>query len=41
MATSGLSWSSEFGPSPCVAPGAVMKGLAGPTIKPKKKAETT
>ncbi len=41
MATSGLSWSSEFGPSPCVTPGAVRKGLAGPIISPKKKADTT
>ena len=41
MATSGLSCSSELGPRPWVTPGAVLKGLAGPTISPKKNAETT
>ena len=30
MATSGLSWSSEFGPSPCAAPGAVRNGIGRP-----------
>ena len=42
MATSGLSCNRALGPAPCsgALPGTVVKGLAGPTIRPKKKAET-
>jgi hypothetical protein len=41
MATSGLSCKSELGPNPVVTLGVVTNGLAGPTIIPKKNAETT
>ncbi len=41
MATKGLSCSSELGPRPDVTPGAVVNGLAGPTMSAKKKALTT
>ena len=41
MATSGLSWRSELGPSPVVTSGVVTNGFAGPTIIPKKNAVTT
>src|SRR5581483_9427778 len=40
MATSGLSWSSEFGPRPEVTPWVVTNGLAGPSMRQKKKADT-
>ena len=40
MATNGLSCNSEFGPRPCATPGAVVNGFAGPTIRPKKNADT-
>ena len=41
MATSGLSWSSDVGPGTLAGTRRrVVNGLAGPTMRPKKKAAT-